>query len=252
MTARIVLIDRRREDSAALAAYLGRHGLATDTWHQAEPIVSRLTSDPPGLVIINRRLQQDADLGLLRRLRSATSVPIILRAVDSDDEVDRVLALEIGADDYAPSGISPRELLARIRTVMRRAAVGPAPVAETRAGWRLCLKQRELFAPDGAPRHLTSAEFELMQTLLRQQGMPVHRDALSLQVLRRPHHPEDRALDNLVLRLRRKLGDEGANARLIKSVRGVGYVFTGFDLAEEPPAPVLRQAPQWHADPVAC
>jgi DNA-binding response OmpR family regulator len=135
---------------------------------------------------------------------------------------------------------------------MRRAAFGPPPAAEIPAGWRLCLKQRELFAPDGAARHLTSAEFELMQTLLRQQGMPVHRDALSLQVLRRPHHPEDRALDNLVLRLRRKLGDEGANARLIKSVRGVGYVFTGFDGAPPKLAVMARPQGQWQADPVAC
>jgi DNA-binding response OmpR family regulator len=236
-----------------MAAYLGRHGLATDTWHQAEPLLSRLANDPPALILLNRRLQQDSDLGLLRRLRSMTSTPIILRAIDADDEVDRVLALEIGADDYAPCGISPRELLARIRTVLRRAAsAGPAIAAEPPAGWRLCLRQRELFAPDGSPRYLTSAEFELMQTLLRQQGLPVHRDALSLQVLRRPHHPEDRALDNLVLRLRRKLGDEGANARLIKSVRGVGYVFTGFDLADAQVTEMPRKHDQWQPDPVPC
>jgi DNA-binding response OmpR family regulator len=163
-----------------------------------------------------------------------------------------VQALEAGADDYVPSGTSARELLARIRTVLRRVRIeSPAPA---KSGWRICLRQRELFAPDGQPRNLTSAEFELMQMLVRQQGAPVQRDALSLAVLRRPYHPEDRALDNLILRLRRKLGDEGASARLIKSVRGVGYVFVGFDAADsyaetqgalssEPGLPMARAAP---------
>jgi DNA-binding response OmpR family regulator len=105
----------------------------------------------------------------------------------------------------------------------------PTVAAEPPDGWRLCLRQRELFAPDGAARNLTSAEFELLQILVRQQGAPVQRDGLSLAVLRRPYHPEDRALDNLILRLRRKLGDDGETPRLIKSVRGVGYVFVGFD-----------------------
>jgi DNA-binding response OmpR family regulator len=242
MSVRIVLIDRRREDGAGLAAYLARHGLPTDTCHQPEHVLDRLFADPPGLVILHRRLQSDADLNLLRRLRGATSVPIILRAMDGDDEVDRVMALEIGADDYAASGISQREILARVRTVLRRAGAVAGPMRETPAGWRLCTKQRELFAPDGSPRHLTSAEFELMQSLLRHQGMPVHRDALSLQVLRRQHYPEDRALDNLVLRLRRKIGDGGASARLIKSVRGVGYVFTGFDSIMPPRPPEATHA----------
>ncbi|HEV7265006.1 MAG TPA: response regulator transcription factor [Falsiroseomonas sp.] len=192
-------------------------------------MLHRLAANPPWLLVLHRRVKAEPDLSTLRRLRAISPVPAILRAMDTDDEHDRVLALEAGADDYVASGTSARELLARIRTVLRRSRIESPAVS--RSGWRLCLRQRELFTPDGAARNLTSAEFELMQILVRQQGGPVQRDALSLAVLRRPYHPEDRALDNLVLRLRRKLGDDGASAKLIKSVRGVGYVFVGFDAA---------------------
>jgi DNA-binding response OmpR family regulator len=94
------------------------------------------------------------------------------------------------------------------------------------------VEQRELFGPDGQPRYLTAAEFELLQLLVRAQGTPVPRETMSQAVLRRPYHPEDRALDNLVLRLRRKLEDENSSTPIIKAVRGVGYVFIGFAKAE--------------------
>lgn len=230
LATRIILIEAVPEASSGLTAYLAKHGLATEIWPNADSVLRRLASDPPWLVVLHRRLRLEPDLGALRRLRAISSVPAILRAMDTDDETDRVLALEIGADDYLPTGTSARELLARIRTVLRRVRP-PAGVPETEDGWRLCLRRRELFAPGGSARKLTSAEFELLQILARQQGAPVQRDGLSLAVLRRPYHPEDRALDNLILRLRRKLGDDGPTPRLIKSVRGVGYVFVGFDAA---------------------
>jgi DNA-binding response OmpR family regulator len=170
-----------------------------------------------------------SDLGLVSHLRSLSTVPIILRAVDADDEVDRISALELGADDYLPAGISLREALARIRSALRRAPSAAPPAGAAQAGWRLCLRNRELFAGDGSPRLLTSAEFDLLRVLQGHQGVPVQRDALSLAVLRRPYHPDDRALDNLVLRVRRKLDDTGPSARVIKSVRGIGYIFLGFD-----------------------
>jgi DNA-binding response OmpR family regulator len=227
MAARVFLVDADPAEGSSLAAYLSRNGLPAETWPAREPLLHRLAANPPWLVVLHRRVKAEPDLATLRRLRAVSAVPAILRAMDADDEHDRVLALEAGADDYVASGTSPRELLARIRTILRRTRIETP--GEPRSGWRLCLRQRELFAPDGTARNLTSAEFELMQILVRQQGAPVQRDALSLAVLRRPYHPEDRALDNLILRLRRKLGDDGASARLIKSVRGVGYVFVGFD-----------------------
>lgn len=233
MTSRIVLIDANKEEGTALAAYLGTHGLATEAWSAPDVFLPRLATNPPWLVLLHRRLRIEPDLRALRRLRAVSPVPTILRAMDADDEADRVLALEIGADDYLPSGTSMRELLARIRTVLRRARSPSPQPTDSKDGWRLCLHKRELIASDGTARNLTSAEFELIKLLCRHQGTPLHRDALSLAVLRRPYHPEDRALDNLILRLRRKLGDDGASARLIKSVRGVGYVFIGFEGPEE-------------------
>jgi DNA-binding response OmpR family regulator len=242
MVARIILIDSHHEDAASFAAYLATHGLGAEIWPAIDSIFRSIVSDPPGLMLVHRRLRTEPDLGPLRRLRAVSHVPLILRAMDGDDEVDRVLALELGADDYVAGGTSTREVLARMRTVLRRARGGLPLLEEGPARWRLCLKQRELFAPDGTARYLTSTEFELLQILARQQGQPVQRDALSLAVLRRPYHPEDRALDNLVLRLRRKLGDEAASARLIRSVRGIGYVFVGFDAA--PGLPRHDQGPR--------
>ncbi|MGG5821485.1 winged helix-turn-helix domain-containing protein [Falsiroseomonas sp. HW251] len=241
MATRILIADHHAEDGEALAAFLTRQGLGTECWNAGDALLQRLAVQPPALVLLHRRVRTEPDLTVLRRLRAASSVPVMLRAMDGDDEVDRVLALEIGADDYLRQDTGPREVLARIRTVLRRVRIVP-PRDDARGGWRLCLRQRELFAPDGRARHLTSAEFELLQSLARQQGMPVHRDALSLSVLRRPYHPEDRALDNIVLRLRRKLGDEGAAARLIKSVRGIGYVFVGFDVVTGMPPVAANEA----------
>jgi DNA-binding response OmpR family regulator len=227
MTTRILLVDPGQEEASALSTYLETHGIGSEVVPGGEAALRRVAASPPRLVLLHRRVRAEPGLDLLRRMRAVTAVPMILRAMDADDEVERVLAIEIGADDYLRQDTSPREVLARIRGLLRR---GRSVVrGEAPGGWRLCLRSRELFAPDGEPRHLTSAEFELLQSLARQQGMPVPRDVLSLAVLRRAHHPEDRALDNLVLRLRRKLGGEEEGARLIKSVRGVGYVFVGFD-----------------------
>jgi DNA-binding response OmpR family regulator len=239
MAARIVIIDPDADEVEA--AYLTRQGLTIESRTEVEPMLRPLASDPPGLVLLHRRLGRAPGITELRRLRAVSAVPVVIRAMDGDDEADRITALELGADDYLRRGTSLRELVARIRSVLRRSR---APQAEGAAGgWKLCVRTRELVTPDGVPRHLTSAEFSLMHHLARQQGEPVQRDALSLAVLRRPYHPEDRALDNLVLRLRRKLGDDGPNARLIKSVRGIGYVFVGFDTPGTSTNPVaLRQA----------
>ncbi|HZF77959.1 MAG TPA: response regulator transcription factor [Acetobacteraceae bacterium] len=233
MSTRILLLDPQPADGATAAAWLSGQGFPAEAWSEPDAALSRLTAaDPPWLVLLHRRLLTDPGLGLLGRVRTVSPVPAILRAMDADDEAERVLALESGADDYLQSTASGREVLARIRCVLRRARGTSAATAGTRSRFVLCLKRRELFGPDGESRNLTSAEFDLLQLLARQQGMPVAREALSLAVLRRPYHPEDRALDNLVLRLRRKLSDEGDAPRLIKSVRGIGYVFTGFDNGE--------------------
>jgi DNA-binding response OmpR family regulator len=242
MTISILLVDPGQEEASALSAYLATHGVGSEVTPGGEAALRRVAATQPRVVVLHRRVRSEPDLGLLRRLRAVSAAPMILRAMDADDEVDRVLALEIGADDYLRQDTSPREVLARIRCLLRR---GRSVVrGEAPTGWKLCLRRRELFAPDGEPRHLTSAEFELLQTLARQQGMTVPRDALSLGVLRRPYHSEDRALDNLVLRLRRKLGGEEVGSRLIKSVRGVGYVFVGFDAAMPQALAEVIEAPR--------
>jgi DNA-binding response OmpR family regulator len=228
MAAQLVLLDCSETDETGLGAYLAAHGLRMTIWPASEPSVRRLAARPADLVLIHRRAAQDPELTLLRRIRDCSAIPVVLRAVDTNNEAERIRALERGADDYLPATMSQREILARLRCVLRRAPSAQAMPTGVEPGWRLCARSRTLFAPDGSPCHLTSAEFGVLLLLYQQQGVPVAREALSLTVLRRPYHPEDRALDNLVLRLRRKLGDEGPYARIIKSIRGVGYIFLGF------------------------
>lgn len=239
----LLLVDPDHAAAAQLAAYLCAEGFPTLTLPEPRPLFARLAGPaaaPPRLVLLHRRPDpRCGGLDLLRRIRDVAPVlPCIVLAghARADEERERILGLEGGADDYVPSSTSPREVLARIRAVLRRAEALAPPVDSQPPGdapaapWRLAAEERELYAPDGTACGLTSAEFELLHLLTRARGVPVGREVLFRAVFRRPYRAEDRAVDNLVVRLRRKLerdGTAGTPRPAIKSVRGVGYAFTG-------------------------
>jgi len=194
---------------------------------------------PPVDLLLLRCLGPARDgLGILQRIRAVSHVPVVLIGNATETYGDRVAALELGADDYLAAGMPVQEVLARIRAVLRRAALGAARMSQRAAsdrgdarpiqgGWRLASHRRALVGPDGeATIPLTGAEFELLRLLTTAQGEPVDRETISRSVFRRPWQIEDRAVDGLVKRLRRKLQDDA-----IASVRGVGYALRFDDAA---------------------
>lgn len=210
--------DLAREIATILTEYGMRPAMARD-WEAA---LAFLGAESVDLVLLDQKLGAVDALPLIPRLRHATTAPVIV-LTGNRAEVDRIVALEIGADDFLLKPISGRELVARIRAHLRRAVeAGPS----RRAGWRFDPVARTLHRPDGSEVALTAAEFDLLAAVALQPGEPVTREALSRQVLGRPWRPDDRALDNLVLHLRKKLAPGGDRA--IATIRNRGYVFTAF------------------------
>ncbi len=172
---------------------------------------------------------------VLRRLRQIGGTPCIM--VTAQDEVtDMIVGLELGADDYMVKPVNMRELLARIRALIRRSGPGndsggqplPQPSNDTGANWKFDPMRRNLSAPDGTPVPLTTAECDLLIELVSKEGQPQTRDELCRRVFNREWSPYDRGLDGIIVKLRRKLEPNPDNPLVIKTVRGRGYVFTGF------------------------
>jgi two-component system OmpR family response regulator len=180
-------------------------------------------------VILDVGLPGEDGLSICRRLRGKSTVPIIM-VTGRGTDTDRIVGLELGADDYLPKPFNPRELLARVRAVMRR-SVAPEPVAETPRilmfeGWRLDMSRRQLFAPDGAPRSLTSGEFNILSIFCQNPRKVLSRDDLLDLLHGRAAAVFDRSIDVQISRLRRKIETNLKDPSFIKTVRYGGYFFT--------------------------
>jgi len=186
-------------------------------------------SAPPDLIVLDVMLPGPSGLDLCRRLRSTRQIPIIM-VTARGEETDRVLGLELGADDYVAKPFGPRELVARVRAVLRRSKGDPAaPERATRrlcfAAWTLDLKARELFSPEGVAVDLSGAEYDLLLAFLEHPQRVLSREQL-LEVAKRRIGVEgsERAVDVQVSRLRRKIEPDEGSPTLIKTVRGSGYI----------------------------
>jgi DNA-binding response OmpR family regulator len=196
-----------------------------------QEMVRHLDSTLVSLVILDLRLGQEDGLDLLREVRSSSDVPVIIITGHRCDDIDRVVGLELGADDYLTKPFNLRELLARVRAVLRRFDIGR--VAPTRdpergrfrfSGWQLERKTRRLTDPAGTPVALTKGEYALLLAFLEAPQRPLSREHL-LQATRVHEDVFDRSIDVQILRLRRKLEREPSTPRVIQTERGVGYVF---------------------------
>lgn len=224
---RILIVDDDAEYGASLSAYLAANGLLARAITQASQMPRALQDLSPDLLILDQRLGETTGTEVLRGLRSSSDIPCIVVSGYSEP-TDRIVNLEIGADDEVEKSVSPREILARIRALMRRQArPAPVPASEERQGWTFVIERRELLRPDGERCHLTTAEYETLRILYEAAGRPVSRELLSTQVFGRDLAPEDRAVDTVIRKIRRKLG-EGDPPEIIKTVRPLGYVFSGF------------------------
>jgi two-component system OmpR family response regulator len=180
-------------------------------------------------VILDVGLPGEDGLSICRRLRGKSTVPIIM-VTGRGTDTDRIVGLELGADDYLPKPFNPRELLARVRAVMRR-SVAPEPAPETPRilmfeGWRLDMSRRQLFAPDGAPRSLTSGEFNILSIFCQNPRKVLSRDDLLDLLHGRAAAVFDRSIDVQISRLRRKIETNLKDPSFIKTVRYGGYFFT--------------------------
>jgi two-component system OmpR family response regulator len=180
------------------------------------------------LVVLDVMLPGEDGLSLCRRLRSKSQIPIMMLTAKSD-EIDRIVGLELGADDYMSKPFNPRELLARIRSILRRTGANAAPTAVRRPlsfrGWRINASRRELRNPQGTHVTLTGAEFDLLLALCERPGRVLSRDQLLDLTQGRTAAPFERSVDILISRLRRKIEDDPHRPDIIKTVRSGGYVF---------------------------
>ncbi len=232
-TPHILVVDDDREIRDLLARFLGQHGFRVSTAKDGTEMMRVLDGYGIDLVVLDIMMPGEDGLSLCRRLRGQGSdLPVIMLTAKGED-VDRIIGLEMGADDYLPKPFNPRELLARIKTVLRRA--GPRePAREPGAepvyqfdGWSLDSGRRALTAPDGGMVDLSAGEYDLLLALVERPRRVLSRDQLLDLARGRSAAPFDRAIDIQVSRLRRKLGDDAKTGGvLIKTVRGGGYMFT--------------------------
>ena len=223
----LLLVDDDREIRDLLARFLEKHGFRVSAARDGREARRAWASGSYQLVVLDLMLPGESGLDLARWLRGHSNVPLVMLTA-MGDETDRIIGLELGADDYLPKPFNPRELLARIRAVLRRSTEndGVGRVA-TRSyafdGWTLNTSRRELRNPDGVEVPLTGGEYDLLAAMAERANRVLTRDVL-LDLLRgRQAGPFDRAIDVAVSRLRRKL-DDGRDTQLIKTVRGGGYV----------------------------
>ncbi len=232
-TKHIVIVDDFEPLRDAIAVYLRGEGYRISLAADGEAMRETIVRDPADLVIVDLLLPGEDGFSLTRYLREHHHCGIIV-LTGSTDHVNRVVGLEIGADDYMSKPHDSRELLARIRSVLRRVrgprGVTPPPVVERSLvrfdRWRLDLKARHLTHENGKIVELTTGEFNLLKEMVVKPGQVLSRERLLQAVHNRTWDYFDRSIDVLVTRLRRKLESEGTTRNIIKTVRGAGYIFT--------------------------
>ena len=224
---RILIIDDDVELCNLVGEYLRAEGFTVESVHDGEGGLQRATGGEYLLVVLDVMLPGINGFEVLRRIRATSRQPVLLLTARGED-VDRIVGLEIGADDYLPKPFNPRELVARIRAVLRRtrgdgSGSAAAPEAVHVGDVELDPATRTVRL-QGKPVELTSVEFNLLEVLLREAGRVVPRERLVNAVLSRKFSPFDRSIDMHVSKVRKKLGDTDSDEH-IKTVRGVGYIF---------------------------
>ncbi|KYO53936.1 response regulator transcription factor [Tistrella mobilis] len=220
---RILMIDDDAELGAMLTEYLAGEGFDTTLVTTGDAGLEAALGGGYAAVLLDIMLPRIGGLDVLRRLRAASRVPVIMLTARGDD-VDRVVGLELGADDYVPKPCYPRELVARLRAVLRRseAAALVAPASIEAGPIRLETEARRVIVA-GEIVDLTATEFNLLERLIRAGNRVVAKDELSREVLGRPHETYDRSIDVHMSHLRRKLVERGVDETVLETVRGVGY-----------------------------
>ena len=227
----ILVVDDDRETRSLIAKYLRSNGCNVTTAAEGREMARALADHRVDLLILDVMLPGEDGLILCRKVRAESQVPIIMLTARGED-VDRILGLEMGADDYLPKPFNPRELLARINAVLRRQAAAQTfsaangATAFTFLGWRIDFRLRQLRNPAGARVAMTSGEFDLLRTFCERPGRVLSRESLLDLTQGRNAGSFERSIDVLVSRIRRKIETDPQEATMIKTVRSGGYLFT--------------------------
>jgi two-component system phosphate regulon response regulator OmpR len=226
MSTRVLIIDDDERLNTLLTQYLTPFGFTVQAVTHPDVGLRALKADPPDLVVLDIMLPDTDGLTVCRRVRETSRIPIIMLTARGD-VADRILGLELGADDYLPKPFEPRELVARMQAVLRR---GTQPDVEVvRVGALEMNWATQSASLDGRALGLTTTEFELLGLLVRNRGRVLTRDRIMEAVRGIEAEAYDRSVDVLVSRVRQKLGDDAKHSRFIRTVRGIGYSFTGAD-----------------------
>lgn len=224
---RLLVVDDEAALREPLGEYLSRQGFDVSQSASAAEARSRLRDAKFDLVLLDIMMPGEDGLSLCRHLVEAQDIPVIFLTARGE-ATDRIVGLEIGADDYVVKPFEPRELVARIRSVLRRSSRNAAPSTENEAfvfeGWHLDPLKRRLTDPEGAVVAISSVEFRLLVAFLEHPRQVLNRDRLLDMVQGREAHLFDRAVDNQVSRLRRKIETDSRNPQLIQTVWGGGYM----------------------------
>jgi two-component system response regulator CpxR len=225
---KVLIIDDDEELCDLVSEYLSVEGFSTEAVHDGETGLKRARAGDYDMAILDVMLPKMNGFEVLRELRKDSMLPVLMLTARGDD-MERIVGLEIGADDYLPKPFNPRELVARLRAILRRSVQdeGDGPTAE-----KLTVDDLELSASSrsaklgGKELPLTSVEFDLLAALLREAGNVIKKEDLSESVLDRELSPYDRSLDMHISNLRKKLGQRADGTDRIKTVRSVGYIYT--------------------------
>lgn len=232
MAERLLVVDDEEDIRELLDNYLTGYGFEVRTVASGAQMRSAVQESPCDLVLLDLGLPGEDGLTLARELRADPNIGIII-VTGRGQPVDRIIGLEVGADDYVAKPFELRELVARVRSVLRRIhAAAPGPTGDAPdddrlrfEGWRIDLAARSLHRPDEAQVALTTGEFDLLAAFVRHPNKVLSRDELMDMIHHREAGPYDRSIDVQVGRLRRKIERDPSRPELIKSVRGVGYIF---------------------------
>jgi two-component system OmpR family response regulator len=219
MAASVLLADDDVELSAMLKEYLEREGFAVTAVHDGEAAARAALAGNHQIVVLDVMMPRVDGIEALRRIRASSRVPVVMLTARGDD-IDRIVGLELGADDYVPKPCTPRELVARLRAILRRVQPGGADSGPLQAGALTVWPEKRRAEWKGKSLELTSIEFNILEVLMRNAGRVVGKNEISEQALGRPLARFDRSIDVHLSAIRQKLGD---GASIIRTVRGMGY-----------------------------
>jgi len=225
----ILIVEDEPITREQLISYFEEEGFRVSSTGSGSEVLPMIADNDVILVLLDIKLPGKDGLTLTREIRAQSDIGIIL-VTSKQEQIDRILGLESGADDYVTKPFDPRELLSRTKNLIRRVHIQQSQRRKNHIhsfdGWQLDLNKRELTSPEGQHTTLSAGEYQLLLAFMEKAGEVMNRDQLMFRIRNREWFPDDRYIDVLVGQLRKKLGERAANAKIIATIHGTGYLFT--------------------------